>query len=139
MRDGRGREERGFAVIAGAIMVALSLFFAFGAAVVAEHSSLVHTAKLAQERISSKAHERLAVTVTRNPGSTVIEVRNVGSIPSVCVALLIARPMPVGLEAKSINLFVGILENRTITEGRAISDNIGVLTGLGNVFWEGTA
>lgn len=128
-------EDCGFAIIAGALMVALSLFFAFGAAVVVERSNLLHSAKIAQERIAARAHEDLRVTVNRD--NAVIEVRNVGSTFSTVVALLV-KNADNSLTVHDASFFVNVLGRHEFVWENSIPDDstVGVLTSLGNAFWE---
>jgi len=129
-------EERGFAVIAGAVMIALALFMGFGAAVVVAQSNLIHSAKIAQELIATRAHEDLRLTVI---DETQIKIRNIGSTPSVVNAILLKGPdnsLSVYIPDKVF--YVGILENciSNLQSAPAEDSTVGVLTGLGNVFWE---
>ncbi len=130
-------EERGFAVIAGAVMIALALFMGFGAAVVVAQSNLIHSAKIAQELIATRAHEDLRVI--HNPGETEIKIRNIGSTPSVVNAILLKGPdnsLSVYIPDKVF--YVGILENciSHLQSAPAEDSTVGVLTSFGNVFWE---
>lgn len=130
-------EERGFAVIAGAVMIALALFMGFGAAVVVAQSNLIHSAKIAQELIATRAHEELYLIPDLLNNEILIV--NKGSTPSIVVKLLLVKEPGGVLEAIDQDVYIGILDNGVISildldieEG----DNVGALTRLGNVFWK---
>lgn len=128
-------EERGFAVIAGAVMIALALFMGFGAAVVVAQSNLIHSAKIAQELIATRAHEDLRLTVI---DETHINIRNIGSTPSVVVALLVEKRDSFSVYSIP-TVYIGILDSsgpHNIPIPVNKGDNVGMLTSLGNVFWE---
>lgn len=134
-------EERGYVILAVALTMMLALMLPMGAMVLLEHSNLVTSAKRTQELITLKGHESLTVNVTRNADNTVITIHNTGSVQSVIQLLLIEKGNSltidenIGLENKSV-IFVNILDSRDIIENRSIDENIGVLTRLGNTFWE---
>lgn len=128
--------ERGFAIIAAALLVALSVMFGLGAIVVVEHSRLVEEASRVQRLQSVRATEDLSLTAV---GTDEIEVTNKGALPSFLVAYLIKK-QDGSLEAHKFTSpaeFVGAFEKKTLTLSPTLggNDKIGILTQLGNVFW----
>lgn len=135
-------DEKGFAVIGSAVIVALAVFMGFGAAVIIQRNSLLHQAKLSQHRMARSVHEDLTLTVDRNPDNTEILLRNTGSTPLIADVLLLRRPDN-SLDAREQLggsgdvLPLGIMENGGFTVGENVGENeVGVATRLGNVFWE---
>lgn len=137
-------EEGGFAILAVALVMMLALMIPLGATVLLEHSNLVASAKRAQTLISLRGHESLTIRVDRNADNTVIAAYNTGSTQSIIQSLLIKNTdnsltidENLGLK-DSPAIYVDILDNRVFTENRPIDENrvIGVLTQLGNAFWE---
>jgi hypothetical protein len=127
-------DERGFAIVAAALLIAVSIFFGLAAAVLVEHSRMVEGAARAQQLQSIRAREELGLDVSGQN----IEVVNRGSLPSVISAFLIRTEN--GLVAESVENavpFLGAFDRKTFTIRTAIgeNDNVGVLTQLGNVFW----
>lgn len=131
-------KDRGYAIIATSLLILLAFVMGAGAAVVVEQSNLIGSAKRAQSRISSRAHESLELTVRRNAGSTEIVMLNVGSTPSVIEKILI-KGRDGSLEAHTKrSIVVDILDDEVISLSRHVGEDstVGVLTHLGNVFWE---
>ena len=79
------REERGFAILAAALLVAMAFFFSLGAVVVVEHSRLVEKATRAQQLEALRSREKIKVVQT---GSG-FEVVNQGVSPSVIVGYVL--------------------------------------------------
>lgn len=131
--------ESGFAILGTAVVIALAVALGFGAFVVLEQSNLVATTKQAQNRLSAKSHERVNVlAVGRNPENTKVLVRNDGSTSALLEKVLVVN---VDNSLKTYDLggeFVGVLDNSvfTVTSHVASSATLGVLTRLGNTFWE---
>lgn len=131
--------ERGFAIIGTVVVVALAVALGFGAAVVLGQSHLVATAKRAQSTLSAKSHEKAnIVPVERNPDNTEVLVRNDGSTSIVLKKALVEKVdnslTVYDLEGEVINT----LDNSIFTIPVRVENNatLGVLTRLGNVFWE---
>lgn len=124
------RGERGFAIVASVLLVALSFFFGVGTLVFCEHARTIESAVRAQQLQTMRLREELAVT----EGAGGLLVVNRGTVPSIAVSLVIRRADN-SLAARTLSppVLIGVGESRTIqnpTGGRA-----GVATYLGNVFW----
>lgn len=85
----RKTDDKGFAIVGSAIIVALAIFMGFGAAVIMQRSSMLHQSKLSGQRIARKSHESLTVTVNRNENTTDVTLRNKGSTPVVAETFLV--------------------------------------------------
>jgi hypothetical protein len=131
------RDERGFAIIAAALLVALSIFFGIGAAVVIEHSRMVEGAARAQQLQLIRSREYLSVRVLNEEN---FEVANRGSSPSVLSAFLVRSES--GISVSYAEGYLGAFQSRIFTRQDVGLDNlleyrenIGVMTQLGNTFW----
>lgn len=131
-------EDGGYAIIAASFIILLAFMLGAGAGVVVEQSNLVSSAKRAQSRISSRVHESLDITIRRNSENTEIVIQNTGSTPSVIEKILVKK------EGGSIEVnatrstVVDILDEEVVSLNKNVSEDstIGVLTHLGNTFWE---
>jgi hypothetical protein len=131
-------DERGFAIVAAALLVAVSIFFGIAAAVVVEHSHMVEGAAHAQQMQSIRSREELSLWIV---SENTVEVVNKGALPSVIVAFLINTENGLVVKpAENVIPYLGAFENKTFTitgEGDLREFDVGVLTQLGNVFWRG--
>ena len=128
------KDERGFAIVAAALLVAISIFFGLAAAVVVEHSHMVEGAAHAQQMEWARTREDIKLTMQ---GSN-MEIINRGAQPSVIISLLCVDnngSMTAQQENPPILLYAFGKEN--IFLGALAGNKIGVLTQLGNVFWRG--
>ncbi|MBC7218609.1 MAG: DUF2341 domain-containing protein [Hadesarchaea archaeon] len=78
------KEERGFAIMAAALLIAMSFFFSLGAVVVVEHSRLVEKSTRSQQLQALRLREDLKITKTENG----LEIFNKGILPSTIVAVV---------------------------------------------------
>jgi len=132
------KDERGFAIVAAAMLVAISIFFGLAAAVVVEHSRLVEGAARVQQLQSVRSREELSLRVLSGGN---VEVVNKGSLPSVIVDFLINKPNGlVVIPVENAVPYLGAFKRETFTitdEDNLREFDVGVLTQLGNVFWRG--
>ena len=130
------KDERGFAIVAAAMLVAISIFFGLAAAVVVEHSRLVEGAARVQQLQSVRSREELSLRVLSGGN---VEVVNKGSLPSVIVDFLINKPNGlVVIPVENAVPYLGAFKRETFTitdEDNLREFDVGVLTQLGNIFW----
>lgn len=130
-------DDRGLAIAGAALMVALSLFLAFGSAVVMKRNSLLRTAQKSQQEQVSRAHEDLSVNVDADSDKTTIS--NYGSHTSVIYRIVVEQTG--GSKVKDYTGSVTVLDSITVDLGTKYGidlktgDNVGFVTRLGNTFW----
>lgn len=61
--NGKARDERGFAIVAAVLLIALSIFFGLGAIVVVEHSRLIEKGVRTQQLQLIRATEDLSLSI----------------------------------------------------------------------------
>lgn len=131
--------KRGFAILGVVVVIALAMALGFGAVIVLEQSNLVSTAKNTQQEMTLRSHERVFITaVGRNPENTEFAVRNSGSVTSLIEEVLVVEEdnSLVAYDVESVA--VSVLDNAVFSIPEHVGKNArtGVLTHLGNTFWE---
>ena len=135
------RLKRG-TIAVGAITIILIFIIIISciAAIVMEYSSYSNSVGVATETAGLKAKENLLVQASNSGASTTVTVTNEGSTPSIIVAVLSANPSESSFQYYNLTqpITYTILGQGTFTINQQISQNsqIGVLTSLGNVFWQ---
>lgn len=105
-----------------------------------EYSSYSNSVGVATETAGLKAKENLLIQASNSAGSTTVTVTNEGSTPSIVVAVLTANPLDNSFQYYNLTqpLTYTVLGQGTFSINQKIQQNsqIGVLTSLGNVFWQ---
>jgi hypothetical protein len=134
-----GMNQRGTAVIVPILGLMFAILIGFVGVVFVEQGRFAYATKITEEQVAARIHERLAVQVTRNPDNTEMCLVNQGSYPSVILQVLERhQDNSLGFEDRGCPICVGVLENRQVLLPGSISEDtkLGVLTSLGNAFWE---
>ncbi len=129
-------DERGLAIAGGALVVALSIFLAFGAAVVVRRNDLLRSVKRSQQTEVRRSHEELSVSIDHEADR--IEAANYGSHTSVVKLVIIEGSSETRIMRDEMTVPVMSEESLELPEDSLQSeDNIGLVTTLGNTFWGG--
>jgi len=138
MEDKRLRQRTGtVAVGAMAIIAVLMIVLTCIGIVVVELNQYNISVKYANEAVATKTRESLAVVQTSN---TLVNVINEGSTPVVIIGFFRVNPADnnPNYVPLSNSATVPLLSSASITLPQATPENwkVGVVTSLGNVFWE---
>ena len=129
-------------IAVGAITIILIFIIIISciAAIVMEYSSYSNSVGVATETAGLKAKENLLVQASNSGASTTVTVTNEGSTPSIVVAILSANPSDSSFQYYNFTqpITYTVLGQGTFTVNQQVPQNsqIGVLTSLGNVFWQ---
>lgn len=128
---------RGTVVAVAVVALMMVMAVGFFAYVLVQYGNLSRARNVSGELIAQRAHEHLVVTADRD-SSTTLHITNTGSVPSTVVAVAYRRGgenrlTTILLESPRV---VGVLENESLRLGERIDDRVGVITSLGNAFWE---
>ena len=135
----RGTVAVGALAIIAIFMIAVSCL----TVIVMEYSRFAYSVKAANEAVVMKGEEELKVQALRSSGTTDITVTNEGSTSSLVFGVYAVNPTDNNPTYYKLSqpTIIRILGDATFSIPHPISDNwrIGVLTSLGNVFWESQA
>jgi hypothetical protein len=135
----RERGKRGtIALGAIALILIFMIIVSCVAVVVMEYGRFAYSAKASNETVAARAKESLNVQVSASNGT--ITVTNVGSTPSLVIGVYAVNPEDKNLRYYPLDTPVGVgtLGENTFPPPKPLPKDwrVGVLTSLGNVFWE---
>lgn len=129
-------DEKGLAIAGGALVVALSIFLAFGSAVVVRRNDLLRSVKRSQQTEVRRSHEQLSVSIAHENDR--IEAANYGSHTSVVKLVIVEGSNETRIMRREMTVPVMDEEALSLPEDSLQSeDNVGLVTTLGNTFWGG--
>jgi len=134
------RQRRGtIAVGAIAIILVAAVVISSIVAIAMEYNAYSKNVASTTETAALKAKENLLVQASTSDGNTAVTVTNEGSTPSIIIAAVAVNPTTNSLSYYSLASPVAcsVLGDNTFTINQPIQQNwpTGVLTSLGNVFW----
>jgi len=136
VRFKRGTVAIGALAIVAIFMIAISCI----TIIVMEYSRFAYSVKVANEAIVTKAKEKLRVQASSSSGATTITVTNIGSTSSLVIGVYAINPVANDHAYYKLSrpVNIAVLGEKTFTIPHTISNEcqVGVLTSLGNVFWE---
>jgi len=138
MANKRLRQRTGtVAVGAIAIIVVFMIVLTCIGIVVMESNQYNTGVKYANEAVATKAKESLAVV---QASSTLVNITNEGSTPVVIIGFYLVNPADNSTNYVPLSITVPLLSSLPIMLPQPIPENwsVGVVTSLGNVFWEET-